>query len=253
MRQKFSLFLKKIKKVLFFGFLYNKNDRSYMKKLIIQIILRLALIVIGVVGIILTASSTSFMGDKVTFTFFTVQSNITIILIELVYLVDAILQLFSKKSFSNNILLIIKYLFTVAITITFLVFVFMLAPTLDNSYLFSFNNYSLHFIVPIIALVDFFVFNSDIKLTKLNCLWGTAMPIYYVIYFLIGIPQGRTYLYGDHAPYFFLNYEKLTWFSFTENGPGVFYWILILTAGIVVLCYLFYFLMWLRQKLNKKV
>ena len=223
-----------------------------MIKQIIQLIIRLALVVIGVTGIILTSSSSSFMGDKVTFLFFTVQSNITIILIELVFAIDAFKQILGKKSFSNNILLIIKYLFTVAITITFLVFAFMLAPTLQKDYLFSFRNYSLHFIVPILAILDFFIFNDDIKLTKLNCLWGTAMPIYYVIFFLINIPLGTRYLYGDCAPYFFLNYEKLTWFSITDNGLGVFYWILILTVAIIGLCYLFYLLMWLRQKLNKK-
>ena len=231
--------------------MYNRNND--MKKLIIQLIIRLALVVIGITGIILTASSTSFMGDKVTFLFFTVQSNITIIIIEMVYAIDVLLQILGKKSFSNNVLLIIKYIFTVAITITFLVFTTMLIPSLSLDYLFSFRNYSLHFIVPILAVVDFFIFNPDIKLTKYSCLWGTAMPIYYVIFFLINIPLGTRYLYGECAPYFFLNYEKLTWFSFTNNGPGVIYWILILTVAIIGLCYLFYFLMHLRQKHHQKV
>ena len=224
-----------------------------MGKLITQLVIRFALAIIGIVGIVLTVLTSSFMGDIVAFRFFTVQSNITIILIELVYAFDALLQLLGKKSISSHALLIIKYLFTVAITITFLVFVFMLAPTLSLDYLLSYNNFSLHFIVPILALVDFFIFNSDIKLTKVNCLFGTAMPIYYVIYFLIGVPMGRTYIDGDVAPYFFLNYQQITWFNFTNQGPGVFYWILILTVGIVGLCYLFYLLMWLRQKGNKKV
>lgn len=224
-----------------------------MGKLITQLVIRIALAVIGIVGIILTVASSSFMGDTVAFRFFTVQSNITIIVIELIYAFDALLQIFGKKSISNRILLMIKYIFTVAITITFLVFVFMLAPTLSVDYLLSYNNFSLHFIVPILALVDFFIFNSDIKLNKSNCLWGVAMPVYYVIYFLIGVPMERTYINGDLAPYFFLNYKQITWFSFTDKGPGVFYWILILTAGIIGLCYLFLLFMWLRQKKNKKV
>ena len=224
-----------------------------MGKLITQLFIRIALAVVGIVGIILTVASSSFMGDTVAFRFFTVQSNITIIIIELIYAFDALLQLFGKKSISNHVLLMIKYIFTVAITITFLVFVFMLAPTLSVDYLLSYNNFSLHFIVPILALVDFFIFNSDIKLNKSNCLWGVAMPVYYVIYFLIGVPMERTYINGDLAPYFFLNYEQITWFSFTDKGPGVFYWILILTAGIIGLCYLFLLFMWLRQKKNKKV
>lgn len=219
-----------------------------MKKQIIQLAIRLSLAIIGIVGIVITAVSGSFMGQNKTFLYFTVQSNITIIAIELVFAVDALLQILGKKSFSNNALLLIKYVFTVAITITFLVFAFILAPTLSASYLLSYGNFSLHFIVPILALVDFFIFNSDIKLTKVNCLLGAAMPIYYVIFFLIGIPLGVTYLNGSRAPYFFLEYEKLTWFRFTENGPGVIYWILILTIAIIGLCYLFYLFMRLRQK-----
>ena len=219
-----------------------------MKKQIIQLAIRLSLAIIGIVGIVITAVSGSFMGQNKTFLYFTVQSNITIIAIELVFAVDALLQILGKKSFSNNVLLLIKYLFTVAITITFLVFAFILAPTLSASYLLSYGNFSLHFIVPILALVDFFLFGNEIKLTKVNCLLGVAMPIYYVIFFLIGIPLGVTYLNGSRAPYFFLEYEKLTWFRFTENGPGVIYWILILTIAIIGLCYLFYLFMKLRQK-----
>ena len=219
-----------------------------MKKSIIQLILRLALAIIGIVGIIVTYSSGSFMGDNKTFLYFTVQSNVTIIAVELVFAIYALQQILGKQVAIKNWVYLVKYVFTVAITITFLVFAFMLAPTLGVDYLLSYGNFSLHFIVPILALVDFFVFGNEIKLTKVNCILGAAMPIYYVIFFLIGIPLGFTYLNGNRAPYFFLDYEKLTWFRFTENGPGVIYWILILTALIIGLCYLFLLFMKLRQK-----
>ena len=192
------------------------------------------------------------MGQEKAFLYFTVQSNITIILVELVFALDAFLQLLGKKSFINNLYLLIKYLFTVAITITFLVFVTMLAPTLGMDYLLSYGNFSLHFIVPILALVDFFVFNMDIKINKVTCLFGLIMPLYYTVFFLVGIPMNLRYIGNDVAPYFFLNYEKLTWFSFTDKGPGVFYWMIILMIGIVGLCYLFYFFIWLRHKYSHK-
>ena len=219
-----------------------------MKKNIIQLILRLALAIIGIVGIIVTYSSASFMGDNKTFLYFTVQSNVTIIAVELVFAIYALQQILGKEVVIKNWVYLVKYVFTVAITITFLVFAIVLAPTLGVDYLLSYGNFSLHFIVPILALVDFFLFNSEIKLTKVNCLFGTAMPIYYVIFFLIGIPLGVTYLKGSRAPYFFLEYETLTWFKFTDKGPGVFYWILILTGAIIGLCYLFLLFMKLRQK-----
>lgn len=223
-----------------------------MKKLLIQFIIRLALVAIGIAGILVTVISASFMGGWVAFLYFTVQSNITIILMEAFFAFDALRQMLGKKSLSNHVLYLIKYVFTVAITITFLVFAFVLAPTLGADYLLSYGNFSLHFIVPILALVDFFIFNHDIKLNKVNCLWGLGMPIYYLIFFFIGIPFNLKYIGNDPAPYFFLNFEKLTWFSFTSNGPGVFYWILILTGAITGLCYLFYLFIWLIQKYSKK-
>ena len=225
----------------------------FMKKLIIQLIIRLVLAAVGISGIVITVISSSSIGQSKAFLYFTIQSNITIILVELLFAFDALLQLLGKKSFVSNAHLLVKYLFTVAITITFLVFVSMLAPTLGMNYLLSYGNFSLHFIVPILALIDFFVFNNDIRLTKFNCLFGIAMPIYYMFFFLAGIPLGVRYINNDIAPYFFLNYEQITWFNFTSKGPGVFYWLIILTAGIVGLCYLFYLFMWLRQKPRKKV
>ena len=150
--------------------------------------MRSALIIVGILGIIFTMfSAGTFMGDNKALYYFTVQSNITIIGITIVFLVDTIRQLFKKESFINQVLLKIKYVFTIAITITFLVFTVLLAPTLGIEYLLSYNNFSLHFIVPILAIVDFLLFDVYIKLTKFNCLLGLAMPVYYLFFFLLGI------------------------------------------------------------------
>ncbi len=219
---------------------------------ILKIAIKVAIIVVGVLGIVLSASSDSFMGNGYVFMFFTVQSNLTIMGISLVFLVNDIRMMFKKESFLNNILYLIKYTFTIAILITFLVFFIMLAPTLGVDYLLSFKNFSLHAIVPVLALIDFFVFDKDINLTYRNSLVGTLMPIYYLLFFLIGIPLNFTYTSdGLKAPYFFLNYEEIGWFAITDKGPGVFIYVLILLALIVLLGFLFTFLMDLRQKKSK--
>ena len=222
-------------------------------KNIAKVLIKLALIIVGVLGIIFNFYSTSFMGNGYIFMFFTVQSNLTIILMSFVFLINDILVIFKKKSFVNQFLYHLKYVFTVAITITFLVFFIMLAPTLGVDYLLSFNNFSLHAIVPILAIIDFFIFDKDINITYPSSLLGISMPIYYVIFFLIGIPLGFRYTAeGLKAPYFFLNYEQNGWLF--EKGLGVIIWILILTVAISGLCLLFALLMKLRQgKLKKKV
>ena len=219
---------------------------------ILKIAIKVAIIVVGVLGIVLSASSDSFMGNGYVFMFFTVQSNLTIMGISLVFLVNDIRMMFKKESFLNNIFYLIKYTFTIAILITFLVFFIMLAPTLGIDYLLSFKNFSLHAIVPILAIIDFFIFDKGINLTYRNSLVGTFMPIYYLLFFLIGIPLNFRYSSdGLKAPYFFLNYEEIGWFAITDKGPGVFIYVLILLALIVLLGFLFTFLMNLRQKKGK--
>ena len=95
----------------------------------------------------------------------------------LVFLVNEVVELLTKKSFINQTLLFIKYVATVAITVTFLVFFTMLAPLMGVDYLLSFNNFSLHAIVPILAIVDLILFDTDIKITYTNSLLATIAPI----------------------------------------------------------------------------
>lgn len=207
---------------------------------IIEVIVEFVLIIVSLLGIILSGMGSGFMGKGTGFLYFTIQSNITITCITIPYLISNLLQLLGKKGFFNRIIDVLKYIFTVAITITFLVYACALSPNMPLSYNLSFKNLSVHFIVPILALIDFFVFDNGIIVTKKNCLYGLAMPFYYVLFFLFGIPLNFRYLEGSKAPYFFLNYERFGWFRIDSNGIGVVYWIIIATIFFIGLCYLFY-------------
>ena len=223
-----------------------------MAKKIISILIKVALIVVGILGIIFTTISSGFMGSKYVFLYFTVQSNITIILITGVFLVNEILT----KKFVNQVLYDLKFIFTVAITITFIVFFTMLAPIVGIDYLLSFNNFSLHAIVPILAIVDFFVFDKDIDMTYPKAFLGLAMPAYYLVFFIIGTFFGTRYTGANDdsaiAPYFFLNYKQ-NGFLFEKGTIGVIPWSVILLVAIALLSLLFAFLMRLRQgKITKK-
>lgn len=219
-----------------------------MNKNILSVIVKSLLVAVGLSGIIVTYVSAGFMSGGTTFLYFTVQSNITIVAITAVFLIDAISILRHKDSFINQILLHIKFCFTIAITITFIVFVTLLAPLVGINYFFSYSNFSLHIIVPILAIFDFFMFDTNIKVKRISFLAGIIMPVYYFFFFLIGRATGFTYLNGDIAPYFFLNYEKNGWFTISSNGLGVFYWVIILLAFAAGLSLLFLFLIKLRQK-----
>ena len=76
-----------------------------LAKSIIKILIKVALVIAGVLGIVLTAQSTDFMGGGSVFFFFTVQSNIFIMLMALIFLVNEVAVLIIKKSFINQVLL----------------------------------------------------------------------------------------------------------------------------------------------------
>ena len=220
-------------------------------KTITKILIKAALIIIGVLGIVLTALSTAFMGGASVFFFFTVQSNIFIMLMALIFLINEVVVLITNKSFVNQTLLHIKYVATVAITVTFLVFFTMLAQLMGVDYLLSFKNFSLHAIVPILAIVDFFLFDKDIKLTYKSSLLATISPICYVIFVYIGAIFKLEYSENLHYPYFFLNIDT-NGFLFEKGTMGIIPWIIILLGFIIGLGCLFCLFMKLRQKGLKK-
>ena len=222
-----------------------------MIKKIIRMLILSALIIVGVLGIILTAVSTSFMGGASVFYFFTVQSNIFIIAMAFLFLGHQIICLINKKETVNQVMLQIKFVATVAITITFLVFFTMLAPLMGVDYLLSFKNFSLHAIVPILAIIDFIVFDTDINLSYPKSLIATIAPISYVFFvYAIGVPLKLQYAENLYFPYFFLNYEQNGFFF--EKGFGVIPWVIVLLTAICGLSLLFCFFIKLRQKAIKK-
>ena len=213
---------------------------------IIRISLLSSLIIVGVLGIVLTALSTDFMGGAAVFLYFTVQSNIFIILMSLIVLVDEIVSWITKKSFINQIILNIKFTATVAITITFIVFFTMLAPLLGPDYLLSFNNFSLHAIVPILAIIDFIIYDTKTNLSYPKSLIGCIPPLCYVIFVYVGMLFNFQYGENIKFPYFFLDFETNGFFF--EKGMGIIIWIFILLIGISGLCLLYCLFIKLRQK-----
>lgn len=216
-----------------------------MKKLI-RILILTSIVVVGILGIVFTAKSTDFMGGSVIFNYFTVQSNIFAILMALIFLCNEVVLLVFKKSFTNQILLYLKFTATIAVTLTFIVFFTMLAPLVGINYLLSFNNFSLHAIVPILSIADFLVFDTDIKMTYPKSLIGTAMPLYYVFFVYIGVPFNLQYGENIKFPYFFMDYET-NGFLF-EKGLGVIFWIIVMFIGVSAFCVLFCFIIRRRQK-----
>ena len=203
------------------------------KHLISGIIVKAVAITASIYGIMRTTSGI------MTFTYFTNLSNIAVDIILSVFLVLDIRALTGRTK--PNILYVIKFMLTISITLTFLVYMFLLAPTNEAGILHSyFDNYAgsfcVHFVTPVLAIMDFFLFDYLYRSTPMHALYATIPPLVYVIYVVIAGYSGVRWNGTMYAPYNFLNFGAATgWFGYDLSklnseslGIGVAYMIIVL-------------------------
>lgn len=185
--------------------------------------------------------------------YFTAQSNIWIGALSLVILAYAFISR-SKEGDTRvkNTLYVLKYVFTVSVTVTGLIFCAVLAPgaKTDNYNAWTFSSLITHVIVPSLSIADLFVDGYKINIKKHHVFYTAIPPFLYMIFstvlYLLGVDFGR----GEPFPYFFLNYGSPAGvFGFSNEMPymvGSFYWI------ILILFVIFGFASLYRKLYNKK-
>lgn len=224
-----------------------------MKKTIISIFVKLVAIISAIYGIIKTYFS------PMSFTYFTTLSNIFISIMLLVFLIKDLYYLITKKKIVlSNSLYIIKFLATISITLTFFVFLTILAPTIDGGILNAYlgngaGSLCVHFITPILAIIDFLFFDKEYQAKNRHVIYAIIPPLFYVLFVVIAGSFGLRW--GTMAaPYNFLNYAAPTgWFGFDLSlmgwetlGIGVFYMIVFLSILFIIIGKVF---LWIREKL----
>ena len=197
----------------------------------VSFMLKIALTISSLFGITLSLINAQRDGYSIWWRrllYFTGQSNIWIGTNTLVLLVLPLLRLKKHERWKKR-LYIFKYVFTASITMTGIVFCFLLAPFADASYHpWSLSGYLTHVISPILAPIDFFVDEYRVPL-KVKHVFATELPplVYFSTASVLGILHvdfGR----GVFYPYFFLNYTSPAGiFGFSNEFPfiiGSFYW-----------------------------
>lgn len=156
---------------------------------------------------------------------FTAQSNIWISVICIIFLILDAARIKKPRG-----LYVVKFMFTSSILLTWLVFAVLLAPILDASYILSPSNIFLHSITPILAMIDFLLFDQEFTV-RTKSLWTVLlMPLLYLAFaFIVYEKSGSLPTY-----YFFLDYKKMGWFTVTSNGIGTGFWILLLSAVLYI-------------------
>lgn len=208
------------------------------KKYCASMILKLVVSISAILGTFLSAYAgrNSFMGGRSVFMYFTIQSNIALAIVSCVGL------FFMLKNTNTKALWdIIRFVATVSITLTGIVFCFVLAPTMGIK-AWNFQNILTHVVVPIASIIDFFVAGTQNKISKVNTLWVVVPPIIYAIYAGIGYAANWQFAPGINYPYFFLNWGSPAGaFGFTNELPfmGSMWWILALLIFLIVVGYLY--------------
>lgn len=213
-----------------------------MKKLILSLSIKLLITICSFVGVgICLTNASSFMGGATTLLYFTIQSNIWIGVTCLVASIIMILELKRNIKIAKQWMYVVKMVFTVAITLTGVVFCFVLAPTMSTA-AWSLANILTHVIVPVLAIIDFFLYDNMVHFKKKHCLYAAIPPLYYLIFSSIGYVANWDFGGGNNYPYFFMNWgSKAGAFGFSNELPfvGVFYWIIIMLAFIIGVAFLY--------------
>ncbi|MCR4990929.1 MAG: Pr6Pr family membrane protein [Lachnospiraceae bacterium] len=205
---------------------------------VVTLTLKMIVLTAVIIGVVTSsmASAEVFMSGRTVFMYFTIQSNI---LIGLISLAGAI---FLIKGYQPGVVLQhIFFVGTVAITLTGVVFSFILAPTLGDK-AWTLQNILTHVVVPLGAIIDFFIMGVDIKIPKRSVLYVVIPPIAYAVYAVIGFIKGWEFSPGKNYPYFFLNWASQAGaFGFCDELPfmGCAWWILTILIILIAIGYLY--------------
>lgn len=200
----------------------------------ISLILKLTVAVSAIAGTFLSAYAgrMSFMGGTTVFMYFTIQSNIAIAIISAIGTWKMI-----KGDEISRVWYVIKFVGTVSITLTGFVFCFVLAPTM-GALAWNIQNILTHVVVPLTAIVDFFVISPNGEYRRSDTLYVIIPPIIYACYAGIGYVRNWQFGPGINYPYFFLNWGSPAGaFGFTNELPfmGCMWWILALLIFLIVI------------------
>ena len=104
------------------------------KKLITSIIFKAISLIASVYGLVFTIDSIK------SFTFFTTLSNVALDIVLAVFIVLDVILLTKEKDYKSNGLYILKFLMTLSITLTCLVYMIILGPTSENGLIGAYLN-----------------------------------------------------------------------------------------------------------------
>ena len=213
-----------------------------MKKIKISFYINIVIFIFVLFGVVSMLTGFYFMGEEKlltatrlgAFKFFTVDSNVFMGIISLIFSVYEY-KLINKKIEIPKILYILKLMSTLGVTITFLITLLYLAPFYENGFLVLYKNSNLffHLIVPLLSLITFVFFEKSDKIEFRETFYGLIPFILYSIFYVLNILLNEKTI-------------KYDFYNFTNNGKNS---IVVALIVIMIFVYLIDLIIWF---LNRK-
>ena len=185
--------------------------------MVFQIILEVLIVLIGLYGMI---QHSGWIRGEVRHDFFRYYTNLSNLLVVMFYLFRLVIRIRgSYDGFFGRILFSELWFYSVTMTIflTFGIFHFVLYPALKKAetegnefkFLHSYSNYIVHYIVPLLSLLNWLLFSKKEELSYTWALIWTVIPWIYVIYAMIMGAAGKIIENTDSAyPYDFMDVSR---------------------------------------------
>mgnify|MGYP006966727219 CR=1 FL=1 len=136
--------------------------------------------------------------------YYTVQSNVMCFIF---YLVTVILKLTGKLK-KNSIYYILKGMVTMAITVTMIVFQFVITDSGMSAYAGNeLASIMAHIVVPLLVMSDYVIFGEKGNLKRNYPFIWSATLVFYIIFDFIYVALGGRFGDGSIYPYLYMNIE----------------------------------------------
>ena len=135
-----------------------------------------------------------------------------------------------------------KYIFTVSIVVTGIIFCGLLAPFADIP-MWYLSNVITHVIVPVLALIDFYTDAWILPVRKREAAYALIPPAVWFVFAGVLCALRVDFGRGDPYPYFFMDFYSEVGLFGAQAIPGErpqlgsFYWFLLILALVLGLCY----------------
>ena len=218
----------------------------YRKNLIVQMIYRIIMCCVSALGVVLTFGF-FYVGKPADMTweflkYYTNISNYFVFGVSVVVLADNVKRVMAgEREGYNRKIRTFKFMTTVMILVTFLVYNTMLGNPFHLDYWRKISSHCLHIIAPLMFILDYFLFEEKKCISIYAPLFSVIIPLVYVAYVFILGAAIKDFEY----PYFFLDVNKIGY-------GGVMIWVVILLIVFTGLGYL----LWLfnrGEKVNGKI